>query len=96
MIMKVDSRPSGTETEHLWSFSLTDQEMYEVICNQIAWRIISTTKRDQEWVKDQTVQIVRECHQPGDTNPVEEVRDPFIRLVLSEVKRLGIPLGETK
>lgn len=79
-----------------WVSIMSDREMYEVLCTQIAWRMRVNEKCkdfDQEKIEGLTVLCVHQSRGGEATPHMEGIKDPFIQAVLSEINRLKIDLG---
>ena len=82
------------EGKRQWVVALDDHELYELTCSQIAYRIWhqETSAESRKSIESRTVFLVEESRQPERAGTVEWIKDPFIRLILSEVNRLKIEL----
>lgn len=77
------------EGRRLWSFTVDEKMLYEILCNQIAWRILNKSGNDVETVKKQTVQLAGSCHRRTDEE-LKTITDLFVRAVFQERKRLKL------
>ena len=81
-----------------WTVVFDDSELYEVLCNCIAWRAISNENViklpdvDMDKIKGITVTIVRRAKEPESKSSLEDIKDPFIKMILTECNRLEIDL----
>lgn len=74
-----------------WLFALDDEEIYEVLCTQAAWKLISSSGKSVEWVKEQIPHTIRTMREHT-KEEVERIQCPFIRLISTELQRLQIRL----
>ena len=75
-----------------WNFSVSDYELYEILCTQIAWRTLWTSKKPVDWVVTQTISAIHTVDTRSEKD-LAKISDPFIRAILTELKRLEIDLG---
>jgi hypothetical protein len=81
-----------------WTVVFDDSELYEVLCNCIAWRAldgkmtVKLPKEDMEKLKSITVTIVKRAKEPESKESLEDIKDPFIKMILTECNRLEIDL----
>src|ERR1035437_3060768 len=81
-----------------WTVIFDDDELYEVLCNCIAWRtidggtIVKLSEEDMEKLKSITVTIVKRAKEPESKDKLEDIKDPFIKMILTECNRLEIDL----
>lgn len=87
MELIVTEKKAGPE----WRFNLNSNEVYEILCSQMAWRTVFQTDWDKEKIQRSVVHTV-DMANDRTMEELSQVSDPFIRLVLMEVKRLNIKL----
>ena len=80
-----------------WIPVMNDDEMYEVLCNCMAWRACHNEKigfpeKALDQIRTAVVVIAKRARDEDETPNLEKIQDPFIRLVLTECNRLGIDL----
>jgi hypothetical protein len=81
-----------------WTVVFDDSELYEVLCNCIAFRTIDgkvaikLSEEDMEQVKVITVTIVKRAKEPESKDKLEQIKDQFIKMILTECNRLEIDL----
>lgn len=75
--------------KRLWSFTVDEKQLYDMVCTQIAWRVVKKSGIDVKKVEKQTVQLAVHSHK----RPEEEIKtivDFFVRAVIQERKRLNL------
>ena|ERR1700690_2530754 len=97
MELKVIEQKEGRR----WISSLSDQEMYELLCTACAWRVLNGNKMklkpDPELIADVeiiTVALVDRSSKTDAKDKIEGIPDPFLRMVLGEINRLRIHLPD--
>lgn len=81
-----------------WTVSFDDSELYEVLCNCVAFRAldggmsVKLPKEDMEKLKIITLTIVNRAKDPESKDKLEYITDPFIKMILTECNRLEIEL----
>ncbi len=81
-----------------WAVVFDDSELYEVLCNCIAFRTISQaaaikfSEEEMDKVKSITVTIVKKSKEPESKDKLKDIKDPFIKMILTECNRLEIDL----
>lgn len=83
--MKVTKR----DGQYIWTFAMDGRNLYEILCSQVAWTLLTTSGKTKEEVQNMTILCI-----DGSNDKTEEelaaIRNPFIRAVLTEKKRLGL------
>lgn len=79
--------------ERRWEFSLTDTELYEVLCTQSAWKLASSSGKGIKWTRSQIPRLIATMRERT-PQEIASIEDPFIKLICSELQRLQIRLGE--
>ena len=77
------------EKQRLWSFTVNEKQLYEILCNQIAWRVLKKSGNPVDEVELQTVVLAQDSHQRTDEE-LAAVSDEFVRAVFIERKRLNL------
>jgi hypothetical protein len=81
-----------------WTVVFDDDELYDVLCNCIAFRTINgrmavkLSEEDMEKLKMMTILIVKKAKDPESKDKLEQIKDPFIKMILTECNRLEIDL----
>lgn len=75
--------------KRLWSFTVDERMLYDLLCNQIAWRVLKKSGNDVEKVEKDTVHLAGSCHQRTDEE-LKTIADTFVRAVFQERKRLKL------
>ena len=84
MMVKTDAKG-----KRIWGFSLNEKELYNLLCNNIAWTLTKASGGDIETVERQTISLATHSHEK-DEEAIKSVTNPFIRAVFLERKRLGL------
>lgn len=79
--------------ERRWLFDLNDEECYELICSQIAWRVAWCSGKTAKEIAEGVVVMMS---QVGGNSPfdLDLVQDPLIKAMLGEMNRLKINLNQ--
>lgn len=75
--------------KRMWSFTVDEKRLYELLCTQIAWRVLKKSGKDIKAVEKDTVVLAQSCHKRTDEE-LKLVTDAFIRAVFQERKRLNL------
>lgn len=77
------------EKKRLWSFTIDEAQLYEILCNQIAWRVLKKSGNPVDQVELQTVVLAQDSHKRTDEE-LATINDAFVRAVFQERKRLNL------
>lgn len=75
--------------KRLWSFTVDEKLLYEMLCNCIAWKVISKSGKDADEVMKDTVALAEFSVKRTD-DELAEISDTFVRTVFQERKRLKL------
>lgn len=77
--------------KRLWSFTLDEKQLYELLCNTTAVRILRKVKDEEPWemIELKTVKLVKGAADASD-EMLAGISDEFVRAVFIERKRLGL------
>jgi hypothetical protein len=80
-------------TEHngrrMWSFVMEGRELYEILCSHVAWTMIRTSGKSIKEVENMTVSCIDNSNEKS-LEELAAIKNPFIRAILTEKKRLGL------
>lgn len=79
-----------------WHVLLDDDEIFDLLCNNIAWHLALSMDKKASEVMASTVYAYRQALGEKSMEDIEAINNPFIRVVLSECKRLEIDLHPPK
>jgi len=72
-----------------WSFTVDEVMLYNLVCTQIAWRVLKKTGKPIDQVEANTVSLAENGHKRTDEE-INGISDIFIRAVMQERKRLNL------
>lgn len=84
------------EGKRLWSFTVDEKLLYEMVCNITAWKAYSQTQKPKDEVMELTVKLVGMSPAKSSEEDLKKINDVFIRAVFQERKRLGLTKYQLK
>jgi len=77
-----------------WHIIINDDELYEILCTQMAWRVRVSSQKDDEYVERAVVLGIQHMIKHPQPDKIPQIKDPLIRAIISECARLNIDLPE--